>query len=164
RLGVRQRGSRCGSGTERSGHAARADRAQRRGRVAQRRGGGRRLLVRTATPATRRPIGGIIGKTRIFVASAVACDTLCLLMYHLVNSCARRFGTDARHIGRRYAYSPQEEDMKPSIKRRQVLIGTGLFAATAALPVMAQDKPKLRFSAVFSDQDIRAQMMKKFAD
>ncbi len=54
--------------------------------------------------------------------------------------------------------------MKPSIKRRQVLIGTGLFAATAALPVMAQDKPKLRFSAVFSDQDIRAQMMKKFAD
>ncbi|MER1967197.1 TRAP transporter substrate-binding protein DctP [Castellaniella sp. GW247-6E4] len=54
--------------------------------------------------------------------------------------------------------------MTPSIKRRQVLIGTGLFAAAAALPAMAKDKPKLRFSAVFSDQDIRAQMMKKFAD
>ena len=54
--------------------------------------------------------------------------------------------------------------MTPSTKRRQVLIGTGLFAATAALPAIAQDKPKLRFSAVFSDQDIRAQMMKKFAD
>ena len=28
----------------------------------------------------------------------------------------------------------------------------------------AQDKPKLRFSAVFSEQDIRAEMMKRFAD
>jgi len=54
--------------------------------------------------------------------------------------------------------------MTTSIKRRQVLIGTGLFAATAALPAIAKDKPKLRFSAVFSDQDIRAQMMSKFAD
>lgn len=54
--------------------------------------------------------------------------------------------------------------MTTSIKRRQVLIGSGLLAATAALPVLAKDKPKLRFSAVFSDQDIRAQMMKKFSD
>lgn len=48
--------------------------------------------------------------------------------------------------------------------RRQFLIGTGIAATAAAFPALAQDKPKLRFSAVFSDQDIRAEMMKKFAD
>jgi len=41
--------------------------------------------------------------------------------------------------------------------RRAVLIGSLMLAA--ALPVMAQDKPVLRFSAVFSEQDIRAEMM-----
>src|SRR6185312_15559704 len=35
---------------------------------------------------------------------------------------------------------------------------------TAPFPVLAADKPKLRFSAVFSEQDIRAEMMKMFAD
>jgi TRAP-type C4-dicarboxylate transport system substrate-binding protein len=48
--------------------------------------------------------------------------------------------------------------------RRQMLIGTGLLAASAAIPAFAQDKPTLRFSAVFSEQDIRAEMMKMFAD
>lgn len=48
--------------------------------------------------------------------------------------------------------------------RRQFLIGTALAAATISFPALAQDKPKLRFSAVFSEQDIRADMMKMFAD
>lgn len=51
--------------------------------------------------------------------------------------------------------------------RRRFLAGTGLAAAAVAagsLPAIAADKPKLRFSAVFSEQDIRAEMMKKFAD
>jgi len=48
--------------------------------------------------------------------------------------------------------------------RRQLLAGAGLFATTAAFPAFAQDRPKLRFSAVFSEQDIRAEMMKMFAD
>jgi TRAP-type transport system periplasmic protein len=48
--------------------------------------------------------------------------------------------------------------------RRQFLAGTGILAASAAFPALAQDKPKLRFSAVFSEQDIRAEMMKMFAD
>ncbi|WP_378946175.1 TRAP transporter substrate-binding protein DctP [Mesorhizobium sp. ANAO-SY3R2] len=50
--------------------------------------------------------------------------------------------------------------------RRQFLIGTALAATAVATtwPALAQDKPKLRFSAVFSEQDIRAQMMKKFSD
>jgi TRAP-type C4-dicarboxylate transport system substrate-binding protein len=48
--------------------------------------------------------------------------------------------------------------------RRQFLVGSGIAAASFALPALAQDKPKLRFSAVFSEQDIRAEMMKKFAD
>lgn len=48
--------------------------------------------------------------------------------------------------------------------RRQFLVGTGIAAATMAFPALAQDKPKLRFSAVFSEQDIRAEMMKQFAD
>lgn len=48
--------------------------------------------------------------------------------------------------------------------RRQFLVGTALVASATAFPAFAQDKPKLRFSAVFSEQDIRAEMMKKFAD
>jgi TRAP-type transport system periplasmic protein len=48
--------------------------------------------------------------------------------------------------------------------RRDFLIGTGLIAAAAPFPALAADKPKLRFSAVFSEQDIRAEMMKMFAD
>jgi TRAP-type C4-dicarboxylate transport system substrate-binding protein len=44
--------------------------------------------------------------------------------------------------------------------RRALLVG-GLLLATA-LPGLAQDKPVLRFSAVFSEQDIRAEMMQQF--
>ncbi|MGE3904588.1 MAG: TRAP transporter substrate-binding protein DctP [Reyranellaceae bacterium] len=47
--------------------------------------------------------------------------------------------------------------------RRGFLAGTGAVAAAAAFPALAQDKQKLRFSAVFSEQDIRAEMMKMFA-
>jgi TRAP-type C4-dicarboxylate transport system substrate-binding protein len=47
--------------------------------------------------------------------------------------------------------------------RRQFLASAGLIAAGATFPAFAQDKPKLRFSAVFSEKDIRAEMMKKFA-
>jgi tripartite ATP-independent transporter DctP family solute receptor len=53
--------------------------------------------------------------------------------------------------------------------RRQFLAGTGLagmslVATSLHLPASAQSKPKLRFSAVFSEQDIRAEMMKRFAE
>jgi len=48
--------------------------------------------------------------------------------------------------------------------RRQFLIGTAAAGTLAAIPAFAQDKPKLRFSAVFSEQDIRAEMMRQFAD
>jgi len=48
--------------------------------------------------------------------------------------------------------------------RRQFIIGAGIAAATTAFPAFAQDKPKLRFSAVFSEQDIRAEMTKQFAE
>jgi tripartite ATP-independent transporter DctP family solute receptor len=51
--------------------------------------------------------------------------------------------------------------MKLQATRRQVLIGA--LASTVALPAFAQEKPKIRFSAVFSEQDIRANMMKMFA-
>src|SRR6187402_1399480 len=54
--------------------------------------------------------------------------------------------------------------MKTEINRRLFLAATGALAAGTALPVFAQEKPKLRFSAVFSEQDIRAEMMKQFAD
>ena len=46
--------------------------------------------------------------------------------------------------------------------RRTFLAGTGAVAALAAFPALAQEKQKLRFSAVFSEQDIRAEMMKMF--
>ncbi|MEL3892155.1 TRAP transporter substrate-binding protein DctP [Ferrovibrio sp. MS7] len=58
--------------------------------------------------------------------------------------------------------------------RRRFLAGTAqatmLAAGLAGFPAIvsreaqAQAKPKLRFSAVFSEQDIRAEMMKKFAE
>lgn len=54
--------------------------------------------------------------------------------------------------------------MTVSTTRRRFLAGAGLIATMAAFPALAQDKPKLRFSAVFSEQDIRAEMMKMFAD
>jgi TRAP-type C4-dicarboxylate transport system substrate-binding protein len=46
---------------------------------------------------------------------------------------------------------------------RRLLLGATL-AASLALPALAQAQEKLRFSAVFSDKDIRAQMMEKFAE
>jgi TRAP-type C4-dicarboxylate transport system substrate-binding protein len=48
--------------------------------------------------------------------------------------------------------------------RRRFLVGTGIAAAALSFPAIAQSKPKIRFSAVFSEQDIRAEMMKKFAE
>jgi TRAP-type C4-dicarboxylate transport system substrate-binding protein len=51
--------------------------------------------------------------------------------------------------------------MSFGLTRRAMLLGGLLLAA--ALPAMAQDKPVLRFSAVFSDQDIRAEMMNLFS-
>lgn len=51
------------------------------------------------------------------------------------------------------------------LNRRKVL---GLVAAGTmaipAFPAIAQEKQKLRFSAVFSEQDIRAEMMKQIAE
>lgn len=54
--------------------------------------------------------------------------------------------------------------MTAETTRRRFLVGTGLAAAALGTPAWAQNKPKLRFSAVFSEQDIRAEMMKKFAE
>ena len=55
--------------------------------------------------------------------------------------------------------------MNQPINRRTLLkSGLALAAAGAAgSRAWAQDKPKLRFAAVFSDKDIRADMMKVFA-
>jgi TRAP-type C4-dicarboxylate transport system substrate-binding protein len=48
--------------------------------------------------------------------------------------------------------------------RRAMLLGTTILLAAAGLPAAAQDKPVLKFSAVFSEQDIRAEMTKMFAE
>ena len=50
--------------------------------------------------------------------------------------------------------------MGTTFNRRSILAAT-VLAPVAGLPALAQDKSKLRFSAVFSEQDIRAQMMQK---
>lgn len=50
------------------------------------------------------------------------------------------------------------------IQRRATLFGAIALLATTVVPSLAQDKPVLRFSAVFSDQDIRAGMMKQFGE
>ena len=46
---------------------------------------------------------------------------------------------------------------------RRAFVGVSLACAFAP-PAFAQDAQKLRFSAVFSEKDIRAQMMQKFAE
>jgi TRAP-type C4-dicarboxylate transport system substrate-binding protein len=49
-------------------------------------------------------------------------------------------------------------------RRNLIAAGAMLLAAGFSTAAVAQDKPTLRFSAVFSEQDIRAQMVKKFAE
>jgi TRAP-type C4-dicarboxylate transport system substrate-binding protein len=53
--------------------------------------------------------------------------------------------------------------MEFRIDRRTVMKASAALAASQVLPVWGQDKPTLRFSAVFSDKDIRADMVKMFA-
>ena len=50
-----------------------------------------------------------------------------------------------------------------SISRRTALKAGAAFAAAASFPVFSQAKPKLRFAAVFSEKDIRADMIRMFA-
>lgn len=52
--------------------------------------------------------------------------------------------------------------MIAGVSRRTFLAMT--LAASLALPAAAQDTQQLRFSAVFSEQDIRADMMQRFAE
>ena len=48
---------------------------------------------------------------------------------------------------------------------RRYMLGAAMVAAAAfAVPALAQDKPVLKFSAVFSEQDIRAEMTKKLGE
>jgi len=48
---------------------------------------------------------------------------------------------------------------------RRYMLGAAMVAAAAfATAAIAQDKPALKFSAVFSEQDIRAEMTKKLAE
>jgi len=49
------------------------------------------------------------------------------------------------------------------IDRRTALKAGAALAAAASFPVFSQSKPKLRFAAVFSDKDIRADMIRMFA-
>src|SRR5690349_5535221 len=49
------------------------------------------------------------------------------------------------------------------MNRRTALQAGAALAAAAALPAFSQAKPKLRFAAVFSDKDIRADMIRMLA-
>ena len=49
------------------------------------------------------------------------------------------------------------------IDRRSALMACAALAASCALPVWAQAKPTIRFAAVFSDRDIRADMIRMLA-
>jgi TRAP-type transport system periplasmic protein len=50
-----------------------------------------------------------------------------------------------------------------TLNRRSALKAGVALAASCVAPVFAQAKPTLRFAAVFSDKDIRAEMMQMFA-
>jgi TRAP-type transport system periplasmic protein len=49
-------------------------------------------------------------------------------------------------------------------RRNLIAAGAMLLAAGMSTAAVAQDKPTLRFSAVFSEQDIRARMIEQFAE
>lgn len=53
--------------------------------------------------------------------------------------------------------------MSPNLQRRDMLRTGAALAATALLPLSARAQAQLRFAAVFSDKDIRAEMMNLFA-
>ncbi len=53
--------------------------------------------------------------------------------------------------------------MKSRIDRRTALKAGAALAAAAAVPAWAQAKPKIRFAAVFSDKDIRADLIRMLA-
>jgi TRAP-type C4-dicarboxylate transport system substrate-binding protein len=53
--------------------------------------------------------------------------------------------------------------MKLRVDRRSLLKAGAALAAWQAVPSWAQDKPTLRFAAVFSDKDIRADMIRMLA-
>jgi TRAP-type transport system periplasmic protein len=53
--------------------------------------------------------------------------------------------------------------MTSKIDRRTLLASGAALVAIHAVPARAQDKPNLRFAAVFSDKDIRADMMRMIA-
>jgi TRAP-type C4-dicarboxylate transport system substrate-binding protein len=54
--------------------------------------------------------------------------------------------------------------MTMTMMRRTLLAGAAVLLAAMPLGAIAQDKPTLRFSAVFSEQDIRAQMIQGFGE
>ena len=54
--------------------------------------------------------------------------------------------------------------MRFNMSRRITLAAGALLLAASITPAAAQDPVQIRFSAVFSEQDIRAEMMKKFAE
>jgi len=47
--------------------------------------------------------------------------------------------------------------------RRNAIQAGAALAAAASFPVFSQSKTKLRFAAVFSEKDIRADMVRLFA-
>lgn len=53
--------------------------------------------------------------------------------------------------------------MTTRLTRRALLATAGVLALGAAVPARAADPVKLRFSAVFSEQDIRARMIERFS-
>ena len=53
--------------------------------------------------------------------------------------------------------------MNFKMDRRSAMMGAAALAASTMVPAWAQDKPTLRFAAVFSDKDIRADMIRMLA-
>ncbi|MGH8725328.1 MAG: C4-dicarboxylate ABC transporter, partial [Burkholderiales bacterium] len=53
--------------------------------------------------------------------------------------------------------------MESKIDRRSALKAGAALAASYAVPALAQAKPTIRFAAVFSDKDIRADMIRMLA-
>ena len=58
----------------------------------------------------------------------------------------------------------EDIEMTKTTRRALLMLTAAATMAASGLPAMAQDTPTLRFSAVFSEQDIRAEMMQRFEE
>src|SRR5947207_14234345 len=123
-----------------------------------------------ARDRTRGTRNGSSGANRTSTALDIAnipcypCENRSLFRIVICGECCARDAQDSTRLRGRLDDFHQEEFMNSKLTRRSLLGAGASLWALGALPVRAQAKTKLRFSAAFTEQDLRAEAYKAFAD